>query len=143
MARYTFNVKARKHGAIGVFDWIKIDADSQEEALSKAHSLGLEVNGMDLHKVNARFQVIGKRWFDGCNTYHSIRITDLDDNGKELVYVPFEYGYGDQYKQTAYEALEQKGLLTIPHHDNGRPDYWAIRDLFDFSVSDVKRKKDL
>lgn len=54
--------------------------------------------------------IIGRRWFDKVNgnTYHSVEI--YDDSGKQLARVPFAYGYGDQYQQTALDALVKLGI---------------------------------
>jgi len=41
------------------------------------------------------------RWFDGVNgnTYHSVNITRVRDS--RVIFCGFQYGYGDQYRQTA------------------------------------------
>lgn len=46
----------------------------------------------------------GRRWFDRQygNTYHSVRAYV---NGTLVFVGPFQYGYGDQYVQTAMEGL--------------------------------------
>lgn len=51
------------------------------------------------------------RWFDRINgnTYHSVRVTKLDD-GKEIV-SPMQYGYGDSYRQTALKLMLQNNWL--------------------------------
>jgi hypothetical protein len=54
-----------------------------------------------------RFTVNAVKWFDGVNgnTYHSCRITRHRD-GKVIV-CAYQYGYGDQYKQTVLEAMKK------------------------------------
>lgn len=86
--------------------------------------------------------VLGRRWFDkpNGNTYHSVRVLV---NGEEIDRRAFEYGYGDQYIQTAtamlmdYGALPATfdGSLTRYTRENGIPCY--------IDVIDVPRKKDL
>lgn len=49
------------------------------------------------------------KWFDKVNgnTYHSVRITRCSDG--QIAFGEFEYGYGDQYRQTALTAMEKAG----------------------------------
>lgn len=53
----------------------------------------------------------GRLWWDksGGNTYHSVSIWA---NGKWLFDIGLTYGYGDQYLQTALEALKKWGLVS-------------------------------
>lgn len=53
----------------------------------------------------------GRLWFDksGGNTYHSVSIRA---NGKWLFDIGLTYGYGDQYLQTALDALKKWGLVS-------------------------------
>ena len=46
--------------------------------------------------------VIGKEWYDRTNSYCAVRIFW---NGRRVAVAPFQYGYGDFYKQAAREAL--------------------------------------
>lgn len=50
------------------------------------------------------FTIIGRRWFDRINgnTYHSVEVYK---GGKLLERVPFQYGYGDGYMQTAGDII--------------------------------------
>jgi hypothetical protein len=53
-------------------------------------------------------------WFDKLNgnSYHSVRINALTNKGEKLIAcLPIEYGYGEQYKYTAYNYLIKKGLV--------------------------------
>jgi hypothetical protein len=95
-------------------------------------------------KTKEIIQIIGKRWFQSTcgNTYHSVTI--LIDN-KEVAYMPFQYGYGDQYLQTARTWLEENKV--IKKYD--RTPFWQVKDklknskMFIVNVTDVNRKKDL
>lgn len=44
-------------------------------------------------------------WFDKVNgnTYHSVQITRCKD--KQILFAPCEYGYGEQYKQSALSVM--------------------------------------
>jgi len=85
--------------------------------------------------------VCGKRWFDKVNgnIYHST-VTFVD--GVEFR-TKMEYGYGDQYIQSAMQNLKDKGIIpqnvdwpyTIFFRENGIN--------FNYTVADVSRKRDL
>ena len=76
------------------------------------------------------------RWFDKVNgnTYHSCRITRHKD-GAELA-CPLQYGYGDQYRQTALSAMVEAGWLkgydkeTVYRYEreNDNPIVWIVSD---------------
>lgn len=63
-----------------------------------------------------KFLVHGAKWFDRVNgnTYHSVAIKRVRDG--KILRVPMQYGYGDQYKYTAFEAMLKAGW--IPKKDN-------------------------
>lgn len=93
----------------------------------------------------SNIQVIGRRWFDRQwgNTYHSVEV--YQDN-KLIARIPFEYGYDDSYKQTAFQVLMEKGFYSSERYDNGMyKDYhkFITGDNILFSVTDVSRKRDL
>ena len=56
-----------------------------------------------------KFTVIAKKWFDRVNgnTYHSVRCVRMRDNA--IVVGPFQYGYGESYKQTALYTMFDAG----------------------------------
>lgn len=87
------------------------------------------------------FTIIGRRWFDRRygNTYHSVVVyKDSDLVGS----VDFAYGYGDQYKQTAFKILVDKGF----YKEDEYVKFSFSKTTGDgnlFNVSDVARKKDL
>ena len=85
--------------------------------------------------------IIGRRWFQKTNgnTYHSVQIFV---NTMEIK-LPYEYGYGDQYYDTAVNWLVTNGYI-IP--ENGEsPKEWAKRNGVNMVsvVVDVARMKDL
>jgi hypothetical protein len=108
----------------------------------------------------------GRRWFQRTygNTYHSVRIW-ID--GVEVAYLPYQYGYGDQFLETALDWLrEQKmipdvcarcGVARAEHgklckveseYKLGFMSHYGTRYLREelggtYSVIDVQRKKDL
>jgi hypothetical protein len=81
----------------------------------------------------------GRRWFQKTygNTYHSVRIFK---DGKEIAYLPYQYGYGEQYLQTALEWLQANG-----HAPKDAPYGWRTFQALGatYGVSDVGRKRDL
>ena len=60
------------------------------------------------------------RWFDKVNgnTYHSVRITIVSD-GKVLA-CPFQYGYGDQYRETALMEMFANKWMPKKYNVNNR-----------------------
>jgi hypothetical protein len=50
-----------------------------------------------------------------------------------------QYGYGDHYRQTAYDLLVKKGL----EKESDRFNHAKNREEFYFTVEDVRRKRDL
>ena len=93
---------------------------------------------------NKKFLVIAKRWFDKINgnTYHSVKITDLETD--KVYIVGKTYGYGSHYEYTAINKLITEGLIDAKYgeyeycnyeRENNYPIIWE--------VIDVKRKKDL
>jgi hypothetical protein len=87
-----------------------------------------------------KFVVIARKWFDKVNgnTYHSVVVVDANTN-KRIVEVPFRYGYGDQWKHTAYDELIKKGYVK----EKDRFNHELNRKRFIYTVTDVQRKKDL
>ena len=89
--------------------------------------------------------VDARRWFDRTygNTYHSVTVTVKHARKDDLVLRhDYEYGYGEQYLQTAHELLHQAGYFG--------PEYWEFRDAirndrgkFYVTCVDVQRKKEL
>lgn len=51
------------------------------------------------------------KWFDKVNgnTYHSVNVTRCIDGA--VVYGEFQYGYGNQYEYTAFEAMAKAGWI--------------------------------
>jgi hypothetical protein len=86
------------------------------------------------------------RWFDrgNGNTYHSVQITRVSDG--KTIYCPFQYGYGEHYRQTALTAMINQGWLpreyiANPNHipegkkgyymyerENNYPILWNVTD---------------
>lgn len=62
--------------------------------------------------------VIGKRWFDKINgsTYCSSRVFI---NGKFSFAIPYEYGYGDYYEQSARVELKKREICDFEVYSNG------------------------
>ena len=92
--------------------------------------------------------VIGRRWFQKTygNTYHTASIVV---DGKLMHRTEKEYGYGDQYVQTAERWLVENKLIPPPEkYSNGsiQPLWQHLDNLgitFHREVVDVTREKDL
>lgn len=90
----------------------------------------------------------GRRWFHRGpgNTYHSVRIFQ---DGKLIAHIPYEYGYGEQFLQTAWTWLAANGYPELAEtHANGSLKNYGTQYLREvlhgsYSVIDVHRKKDL
>jgi len=90
-----------------------------------------------------KFTATAARWFDKVNgnTYHSVRITRHRDG--KTIYCPFQYGYGDQYRYTALDAMARakwlppryrqpmsSGGLNVGAYEreNNYPILWTVSD---------------
>ena len=90
----------------------------------------------------------GRRWFTRTygNTYHSVRIYA---DGKEIAFLPYQYGYGDQWLQTALDYLREQNLIEPQeYYSNGCGKFGGTQYLREslngtYSVIDVERKRDL
>ena len=58
-----------------------------------------------------RFLIVGAKWWDKVNgnTYNSSIIIDNKTNKK--YYIPFEYGYGEDYKHRALNYLKENNII--------------------------------
>lgn len=84
--------------------------------------------------VNAR------RWYDGCNTYHSVMIIV---DGEYVATRAFEYGYGNHYITTAGDLLQHLEYIDMGD-DHWLPSFCQKNDIkFTDDVCDVARKKHL
>ncbi len=91
---------------------------------------------MEKHSIH----IEGRRWFQKTwgNTYHSVRIF-ID--GQQAAYLPYQYGYGDQFLQTALDWLKANGYA--PQDAPYGTLYLRETLGATYSVIDVARKKDL
>lgn len=81
----------------------------------------------------------GRRWFQTSNgnTYHSVRIFD---GGFCIAFIKYEYGYGNQYLDTAIKWLRANNRMpTDGTRGTGHLHEMRVSD----SVIDVARKRDL
>lgn len=87
--------------------------------------------------MRVKYICVAVRWFDRVNgnTYHSVRVTRCKD--EKVIAVEWQYGYGDQYRYTAIEAMLKAGWLPkkydkdnyyLYERENGYPIYWECRD---------------
>jgi hypothetical protein len=97
-------------------------------------------------------QVIGKRWFQRSygNTYHISKIHVTYADGTSATFTTEkQYGYGEQYVQSAHELLVSQSIIPAPEqYGNGSCDSLRIQCErmgigFSYSVIDVPRERDL
>ena len=58
-----------------------------------------------------------KEWFDKVhgNSYFSARVTvNFGTKTEKTIFIPWDYGYGDQYKYTAFQKLAEAGYIKKP-----------------------------
>lgn len=93
--------------------------------------------------------VVGRRWFNRSqgNTYHSAEILV---NGLVVRQIPYEYGYGEQYEQSAADWLEENEFMPGRERSPNTGGRESLRRYcerhgvaYSTSVTDVDRKKDL
>ncbi len=63
--------------------------------------------------------VQAKEWFDKANgnSYFSAQVTvNFGLSDQQIIYVPYQYGYGDQYTYEAFKAIQAANL--IPAQDS-------------------------
>lgn len=106
---------------------------------------------MPKKKFNA-IVIDARRWFDRINgnTYHSVAVYV---DGESVGVKPFQYGYGDHYRQTAHKILQEANVF--PATGESLPsgmgkDYYEFmgymrdnRNKFVVLVVDVSRRGDL
>ena len=58
-----------------------------------------------------KYVIHSKKWRDKLNgnTYHSVRILNTQNNA--LIAAPYQYGYGDQFMQSAHEVMNKTGWV--------------------------------
>lgn len=59
-----------------------------------------------------KYLITGYEWFDKTNgnSYFSCRIEQITKEGTKLIAkLPFQYGYGEHYRQQAYKQLVEMG----------------------------------
>ena len=99
-------------------------------------------------KTQKSLHIEGRRWFQKTygNTYHSVRIFI---KGEQVAYLPFRYGYGEGFLQTAWEWLTANGFPELGERNkNGSLKNYGTRYLREvlhgtYSVVNVRRKLDL
>lgn len=90
-----------------------------------------------------KFTCHAARWFDKVNgnTYHSVRVTRHRDGA--TIAAPWQYGYGDHYKQTALKLMADNKWLPVKYRgkncngsslshsyemENNYPILWEVSD---------------
>ena len=83
--------------------------------------------------------IIAKTWRQRYtnNTYHSVKVLS---HNKTIGHVPFQYGYGDHWKQTAFTIMVNAKLYENNQYDVFLQD---LNSKLTSIVVKVQRKKDL
>jgi len=96
-------------------------------------------------KLPKSIAIVGRRWFQRTygNTYHTAEIIV---DGVTVHKTPREYGYGDQYADTAFSWLKANGIVPEPEH--AHESHWRhMRDelgiAYTYRAVDVSRQADL
>ena len=81
-----------------------------------------------------KFTAVAIKWFDKVNgnTYHSVRVTNNKTGA--VIACPFQYGYGEQYKHTALQAMADvkwlpagyRELTYLYERENDYPINWIV-----------------
>ena len=58
-----------------------------------------------------KYLIHSKKWRDRVNgnTYHAVRI--LNNQNNSMIAAPFQYGYGEQFIQSASEVMIKNGWI--------------------------------
>ena len=100
------------------------------------------------HEQPKQVKIIGRRWFRRGygGTYH---VADIYVDGQLVHTTSRQYGYGDQYQETAWQWLEHEGYIPKREHsaNGGMACPWRHAEElgieFLYNVYDVKRQRDL
>jgi hypothetical protein len=95
-----------------------------------------------LNMIENYLIIIGRKWFDKHygNTYHSVTLFFDGQNH----YIPFRYGYGDHYLQSAIEYLQKSNLIEFDRKKEIFREYCEKRKIaFDYMSVTVTRQRDL
>lgn len=103
---------------------------------------------MDIKTID----VTAKEWFDKVNgnSYFSAHIVlNYGMPDEKTIALPFQYGYGDQYRSEAFRELMQSGVITdgIKHANGSTEGLWQYCDRHKIILRTNKiencRKKEL
>ena len=88
-----------------------------------------------------KYIIEARKYFDRVNgnTYHAVRITDTKTKTTIAKSTPLVYGYGDAYRQTAYNLLLKAGLVK----EDDRHNHDLNRERFYYTVSDNHPQREL
>jgi len=83
----------------------------------------------------------GRKWFDSVygNTYHTVIMTVRG----YPVYIPMQYGYGEQWKQSAVEWLVNAGLFPDVKYANGNSNRSEAYNAVTWAEAAYGLKRDL
>jgi len=93
--------------------------NTQAQAQSQVKAYTPKVNGCKIRTID----IHAKQWFDKVNgnSYFSARVTlNFGHKSVKTISLPFQYGYGDHYRDMAFQELIQLGIFKDAiKHNNG------------------------
>ena len=85
-----------------------------------------------------KYVIHSKKWRDRINgnTYHAARILNTQNN--LMIAAPMQYGYGDQFMETARKIMSKKGWLNPDNKKFSVEDYNQIHVVIE---NDCKKRE--
>lgn len=88
-----------------------------------------------------------KEWFDRINgnSYFSGQVTlDYGQETEKTFYMPFQYGYGDQYLHQAWKVIQENGYVPDPKPFQLMTGYAREHNIpLRYSIQDKCKKRDV
>jgi len=84
--------------------------------------------------------ISAKEWFDKVNgnSYFSAQITiNYGMKTAKIIYLPFQYGYGDHFRDMAFKKLQELGYITATE----RISYWRAYQEQNIIARHTKQEK--
>lgn len=84
-------------------------------------------------------------WFDkinGNSYFAGTIIVNVGLKSEQKIDMPFQYGYGDQYRYEAFKLLEQSGVINgVKHYENGSTEsYWSYCERHNITINSRKHE---
>ena len=112
-------------------------------ARAKAKPAATETPKPEIPAVIQSITIIGRRWLQ--RTYGNTYFTAVGIvNGRTVVHLPMEYGYGDHYADRTWEELIKLGFIPDMEPHEFKREYCERKGIaYTYSATDVARERDL